>query len=308
MTHLEISTFLAVVKMKSVSKAAESLYVTQPTVSYRLTSLENELGFLLIVRKKGHKEVELTPEGERFVAFAYEWDSLWSKLTTFKEGNTGDTFAIGCHDSLTVFVFSKLMQELLQAPQRSHTPMSYRLESYGTAAMYSMVEGGNLDVAFLRHPTTNRSLSILPLFAEEFCVLTPNDSIYQNEMIHPQELDPAQELYLSFSWNADFLRWHETVLPRSDAARLSINAASAIPYFLKDPRSWVIVPVSVARELQELHSFRSMSFASSAPPDAVTFKVTSRFYRAGSARMIDFENSLSHFLDERPWLKRLDQY
>ena len=63
MNLAEIETFLTIVNTKSITKTADLLFLSQPTVSHRLTSLENELGFSLVIRNKGHKQVELTPNG-----------------------------------------------------------------------------------------------------------------------------------------------------------------------------------------------------------------------------------------------------
>ena len=66
MNLAEIETFLTIVNTKSITKTADLLFLSQPTVSHRLTSLENELGFSLVIRNKGHKQVELTPKGNGF--------------------------------------------------------------------------------------------------------------------------------------------------------------------------------------------------------------------------------------------------
>ena len=44
MTHWEIKTFLEIVKYRSISKAAEKLFLTQSTVSHRLNVLEKGIG------------------------------------------------------------------------------------------------------------------------------------------------------------------------------------------------------------------------------------------------------------------------
>ena len=64
MNQADIETFLMLVKTRNITKTAESLYVSQPTVSHRLKLLEEELGVPLLIRKKGYKKVELTPKGE----------------------------------------------------------------------------------------------------------------------------------------------------------------------------------------------------------------------------------------------------
>ena len=53
LTNLEIECFLAICEHKTISSAAESLYITQPSLSSRLKTLERELGGELFVRKKG---------------------------------------------------------------------------------------------------------------------------------------------------------------------------------------------------------------------------------------------------------------
>ena len=63
MNLAEIETFLTIVNTKSITRTADLLFLSQPTVSHRLTSLENELGFPLVIRQKGHKQVELTAKG-----------------------------------------------------------------------------------------------------------------------------------------------------------------------------------------------------------------------------------------------------
>ena len=72
----EIETFLTIVNTKSITKTADILFLSQPTVSHRLKALEKELGFPLIVRKKGFKNVELTSKGSEFVSIA-SWRTGW---------------------------------------------------------------------------------------------------------------------------------------------------------------------------------------------------------------------------------------
>ena len=47
MTISEITAFLAVIECGSFSKAAEMLFITQPALSRRIQSLENEIGYRL---------------------------------------------------------------------------------------------------------------------------------------------------------------------------------------------------------------------------------------------------------------------
>ena len=61
MDFRQLETFIEVVKLKSFSKAAEKLYITQPTVTNHIQNLEKELGTLLINRMG--KKISLTQAG-----------------------------------------------------------------------------------------------------------------------------------------------------------------------------------------------------------------------------------------------------
>ena len=68
MDFRELNYVLAIAKYQNITKAAEALYVSQPTLSKFLIGLEKELG-LPLFRKLGHKYV-LTYAGERYVEHA----------------------------------------------------------------------------------------------------------------------------------------------------------------------------------------------------------------------------------------------
>jgi DNA-binding transcriptional LysR family regulator len=68
MLLVHIEGFLEVARLNSVSRAAESLYVTQPTLTARLHSLERELGERLFVRAR--HGMRLTEAGRAFIPYA----------------------------------------------------------------------------------------------------------------------------------------------------------------------------------------------------------------------------------------------
>ena len=78
MDFRELNYVLAIAKHQNITKAAEALYVSQPTLSKFLISLESELG-LKLFRKLGHKYV-LTYAGERYVEYASRMQRLKTDL------------------------------------------------------------------------------------------------------------------------------------------------------------------------------------------------------------------------------------
>lgn len=80
MEYRQVEAFTKVIRLGSMTKAAEKLNITQSTVSYRLKTLEEELGVTLIIRHKGRQEVVLTQVGELFFPLAEEWLEVNKKI------------------------------------------------------------------------------------------------------------------------------------------------------------------------------------------------------------------------------------
>lgn len=70
MTNLDIETFWAVVHHGTMTAAAESLFITQPTLSMRIRALEERVGTPLFVRGKGQRRITLTEAGQKFLTLA----------------------------------------------------------------------------------------------------------------------------------------------------------------------------------------------------------------------------------------------
>ncbi|WP_142413628.1 selenium metabolism-associated LysR family transcriptional regulator [Hathewaya massiliensis] len=70
MDFKQIEAFISVAKLKSFSKAANTIFLSQPTISSHISSLERELNIQLFDRTS--KEVNLTPAGESFLDYAVD--------------------------------------------------------------------------------------------------------------------------------------------------------------------------------------------------------------------------------------------
>lgn len=70
MDFKQIEAFISVAKLKSFSKAANHIYLSQPTISSHISSLEKELNIQLFDRNS--KEVNLTPAGKCFLEYAID--------------------------------------------------------------------------------------------------------------------------------------------------------------------------------------------------------------------------------------------
>ena len=77
--------FLAIAREQSITRAAESLNITQPTLSKQMMELEEQLGRKLFVR--GKKKISLTEEGAYLQGCAQEMMRLMEKTESAFHGS-----------------------------------------------------------------------------------------------------------------------------------------------------------------------------------------------------------------------------
>ena len=70
-----VEAFVWVARLKSITRSAEKLCLTQSAVSNRVAALEDELGITLLDRRE--RSFKLTPSGTRFLQYAGAADWTW---------------------------------------------------------------------------------------------------------------------------------------------------------------------------------------------------------------------------------------
>ena len=121
--------FLAVAREQSISAAAQSLHLSQPTLSTQLKALEEELGKQLLIRgTKGSRKVTLTEEGMLLRKRAEEILSLVQRteneISCSGETVVGDVY-IGAGETDIVRLFAQAAKEL----QKIHPDIHYHISS-----------------------------------------------------------------------------------------------------------------------------------------------------------------------------------
>ena len=174
-----IEAFLAVVNTNSLSKAAESLYVSQSSISKWICQLEEEIGVELIVRHKGQRSIELTASGKELVPLAEEWMNLHGQIIGMKEHNR-TSIRIVSVDSLNNTLMPPIYQELLR------TDLELSVLTGQSPDIYSMVERKQYDVGIVTVELHSPSLIVTPLLTEPFELL-----LYSRDEQNRQKEQPA---------------------------------------------------------------------------------------------------------------------
>ena len=179
--------FLLVAREENITKAANLLHLTQPTLSRQLMQLEEELGVQLFRRSKHH--IILTEEGmllrrraEEIVALA---DKTKDDLQHREEQLTG-TIAVGSGELQS----SRFLTQLLTAFQEKNPLVRFAIYSGNSDNIKERIERGLLDVGLLQEPVDISKYSFVRTpCREQWGVLVRDDSeLAARENVSPAEL------------------------------------------------------------------------------------------------------------------------
>lgn len=177
--------FLLVAREENITKAANLLHLTQPTLSRQLMQLEEELGVQLFRRSK-HRII-LTEEGmllrrraEEIVALA---DKTRDDLQRRGEQLSG-TVAVGSGELQS----SRFLTQLLTAFQRENPLVSFSIYSGNSDNIKERIERGLLDIGLLQEPVDIAKYSFVRTpEREQWGVLVREDS----ELASRKSVSPA---------------------------------------------------------------------------------------------------------------------
>lgn len=281
MNIAEIETFLMIVKTKNITQTAENLFLTQPTVSHRLKSLEEELQIELISRKKGHKNTELTAKGEEFIPIAERWLSLWREMHMLQHGQERKFLTIGATDTLNATIFSDFYPLLLE---QEH-PMDLRVKTHQSYELYDLLEKHDIDVGFVYHHLHYKNVAAKTILQEKMYIIRSGVKEYKRRL-HTDELDPAKEIF--FSWEADYQIWHDQWLGKIAHPVIQVDSFSLINHLMRKEDMWMIAPATIVKALRDTHSVQVSEIANAAqPPKRLTYEITHKTPNAATLKSVE---------------------
>lgn len=192
--------FLAIAREQSITKAAEALHITQPTLSKQMMELEALLGRQLLVR--GKKRITLTEEGAYLRGQAQEMIDLMEKTESAfraeEEFVSGDIY-LGCGETpsmeFIVNIFEKLQEDFPQ--------IHFHLYSGDADAVMERLEKGLLDMGLLLGPIQHEKYDYLNLkrsdtyglLVPKNCALAEKGAITRDDLKNYPLIFPDQPYY-----------------------------------------------------------------------------------------------------------------
>lgn len=198
MEFRQLETFVYVAKMKSFSKAAEKMFITQPTVSNHIQNLERELDTILINRMG--RSIELTEAGE--LLFKYSLDIINSfDLARYKLGEYSGKIK-GNIDIVSSSLPRKcIIPNILSGFLKLYPDITFNISYNDGDDVISKIQSGNLDFGLVGQKVKCDSLIYVDILEDELFLIAPKNI--------DLELDSDGLLPLSSLENLDFIQREE---------------------------------------------------------------------------------------------------
>ena len=143
MEFKHLMAYAAVVRRNSFSKAAEELFLSQPTVSMYIRQLEEELNTVLLVRTT--KSLEITPKGQEVYEYAVSILSLKDKLLRNCGPNAGDLITIGASTVPSAY----LLPEVLAAYKQKNSRIQFTVDQGDSRLILDRLKDGLYDLGII---------------------------------------------------------------------------------------------------------------------------------------------------------------
>lgn len=181
-----LNYFLMVAREENITKAAQLLHVTQPTLSRQLMQLEDELGVKLFIRSS--HSIVLTDEGMLLKRRAQELVSLAEKTKRefMQTEQLSGEIAIGSGELQSVSVLADILADF----RREHPLMRLELYSGNADGIKERIEKGLLDIGLLSEPVDIGKYEFVRMPQKEvWGILTHEDSdLAELEVVRPHDL------------------------------------------------------------------------------------------------------------------------
>lgn len=179
--------FLAVVQERNITKAADFLHVTQPTLSRQIQDLENELGQQLFIR--GHHAITLTPAGMVFKKRAEEIMEMVGKTKAefqFINQRIGGDVFIGSGETQAMALIAQVIKEL----QSKYPDIHFHLYSGNAEDVTERLDKGLLDFGLLIQPTDIAKYDAITLPVKDVwgVIMPKNRELAQKNIITKKDL------------------------------------------------------------------------------------------------------------------------
>lgn len=174
--------FLAVAREQTISRAAEMLHITQPTLSRQIKDLEDELGKQLFIRS--NKKISLTEDGLLFRQRAEEIVNLVNKTELEMMSSDlllGGEIYIGSGECHALRTITKSMKKM----QSSYPAVKFNIHSGNAPDVIDRIDKGLIDFGLITyHPkVAEYNHIVMPIKHQWGLLIRKDDPLAKQEQI-----------------------------------------------------------------------------------------------------------------------------
>lgn len=214
----QLEAFVHVAEGGSFSKAAKELFLTQPTVSAHISSLEKELNVRLFIRNT--KEVNLSDDGRELYKYAKQIIDIQKKI----EERFSAKKEVGKHCisiAASTFPAQYLLPKVLMRFNEKYPEEQLKIVEADSTQVVTKVVDHMVDVGFTGTVLEKKHCKYLPFYKDELVIVTPASVKYCELQINKSE---------DISWviNEAFIMREEGSGTRKEAEKQLQNAGIPI--------------------------------------------------------------------------------
>lgn len=239
MDYNKIESFMSIVETGSITNAADKLYVSQSTLSDRLSSLEEELGTRLIQRGPGNKKLTLTEKGVEFLDFSARYLELNKEIEAWKENRERFQLKISAPQSVNSYLFRNFYKNFFESTQHH-----LNISSHWNRTVHNLVYSFNTDIGIVSRPYQSKQVITKSLLEEPLKVIY--DSRYADYQ-DLKELKKRNQIYIS--WGPEYEEWYRKHWDPNESPKVSLDSPELLIHYLESDQAWAVVPLCIYNKL-----------------------------------------------------------
>ena len=172
----QLEAFVQVSESGSFSKAAKELFLTQPTISAHISSLEKELNVRLFIRNT--KEVSLSDDGKDLYRYAKQITDLEKAIEErfYMDSDDGKHFITIAASTIPA---QYLLPKVLMCYRERYPKEQIKIMETDSSEVVTQVVDHMVDVGFTGTVLEKKHCMYIPFYKDELAVITPDTPEYR---------------------------------------------------------------------------------------------------------------------------------
>ncbi len=173
MQFKQLEAFAKVTELRSFSRAAEELYLTQPTVSAHVKALEEEIGCQLVSRST--RSLSLTEEGNTFYPYVRRILDLKNTALQKLRQEQRQILRIGASTIPSGYILPRLLKEY----RKLHPDIYFNVVQGNSGTIEEMIGDNTLDIGFVGMDSTEKNILSYPFCEDSLLYVAPATEYYR---------------------------------------------------------------------------------------------------------------------------------